>query len=314
MRGPTITTNAALTRGLGVSYGCHRTPLGRSEDTTRRRQAFVLVAAVSLALWPGRAWADAPERTLFESEDGLVPAGACLFPVFIHVVAINEYRIEFSDDAGNLIRTIIQGRAVLEFTNTDTGTSVIRNVSGPATITEADQIAVKTGPWLFIFFPGDLGTGTPGTMFINYGRVVEYRGEPHKIISQTGVQEDLCATLGESPDAEASGADASGCPDGEASGAAASESKVRPQGPPDAHPEGVDFPDDLRPGSPGSLLISRERNSEFLGEAEVPSRITSQTGVQEDLCATLDASPESEATDMEATAGDESQIPLERVA
>jgi hypothetical protein len=194
----------------------------RSEDTTRRRLAFVLVVVVGLALWPGRAWADAPERTLFESEDGVVPAGACPFPVFIHVVAINEYRIEFSDDAGNLIRTIIQGRAVLEFTNKDTGASVIRNVSGPATITEVDQIAVKTGPWLFIFFPGDLGTGSPGMMFINYGRVVEYRGEPHSIISQTGVQENLCETLG-----------------GDKSEAEASESQVQQQGPPDA-PEGVE--------------------------------------------------------------------------
>jgi hypothetical protein len=314
MRRPTITTNAALTWGPGLSYRCCGTPIGRSEDRTRRRLAFLLMVVVGLALWPGRALADGPVREARPSEDGSIPAGACPFPVFIHVVTNNEYTIKFFDDQENLVRTIFQGNVVLQITNLETGASVIRNVSGPGTKTEADQIFVKTGSWFFAFFPGDLGPGTPGSMFINHGRVVEFQGVPGKIISQTGVQEDLCATLGESPDAEASGADASGCPDGEASGAAASESKVRPQGPPDAHPEGVDFPDDLRPGSPGSLLISRERNSEFLGEAEVPSRITSQTGVQEDLCAILDASPESEATDMEATAGDESQIPLVRVA
>jgi hypothetical protein len=269
---------------------------------------------VSLALWPGRAWAGMPERMPVTSGDGSIPAGACPFPVFIHVVTNNEYNIEFRDAEGNLIRTITQGRVVLEITNMATGTSVVRNVSGPGTKTEADQIFVKTGPWFFAFFPGDLGPGTPGAMFINNGRVVEFQGVPGKIISQTGVQENLCATLGASPNAGASGAEASGCPDGEASEAEASESEVPLEGSPDADPQGIDFGDDRRPGSPGSLLISRERNSKFVGEAEVPSRITSQTGVQEDLCATLDASPESDATDVEATAGDESQIPVVRLA
>jgi hypothetical protein len=175
----------------------------RSEDTTRRRLVFVLLVVVIVALWPGRALAFTPDRQPIPSEDGSIPAGPCPFPVLIHVVSNNSHTIEFFDAEGNLTRTIIQGHVVLEFTNMTTGTSAIRNVSGPGTITEADQIIVKEGPWLFFFFPDELEPGSPGSMFINRGRVVEFLGEPHEIISQTGVQEDLCATLGGGTDSAA---------------------------------------------------------------------------------------------------------------
>jgi hypothetical protein len=204
----------------------------RSEDTTRRRLVFGLFVVASLALWPGRALAFTPDRQPVTSEDGSIPAGPCPFPVFIHVVSNNSYTIEFFDAEENLTRTIIQGHVVLELTNMTTGTSVIRNVSGPGMITEADQIIVKTGPWFFAFFPGELGPNTPGSMFINHGRVVEFQGEPHEIISQTGVQEDLCATLSASPDGEPSGGETSEIPDTEASEAEVSESQALLEVPP----------------------------------------------------------------------------------
>ena len=204
----------------------------RSEDTTRRRLVFALFVVAGLALWPGRALAFTPDRQPVTSEDGSIPAGPCPFPVFIHVVSNNSYTIEFFDAEGNLTRTIIQGHVVLELTNMTTGTSVIRNVSGPGTITEADQIIVKEGPWLFFFFPDELGPGSPGSMFINRGRVVEFLGEAHEIISQTGVQEDLCAPLGAGHDGEASGAEVSEIPDSGPSEAEVSESQAEPELPP----------------------------------------------------------------------------------
>jgi hypothetical protein len=161
------------------------------------------MVVVGLALWPGRAWADTPDRQPIPTEDLSIPSGACPFPVSFHVVTNNEHTITWFDAEGNPVRTIIQGQVVLEITNTDAGTSVIRNVSGPGTITFADLLFVGRGSQLFFFFPDELGLGTPGSMFINRGRVVEYLGEPRKIISQTGVQEDLCATLSASPDGEA---------------------------------------------------------------------------------------------------------------
>jgi len=196
----------------------------RSEDTTRRHQAFVLVVAVSLALLPGRAVAQVPDRVPIPTVDLSFDVGPCPdpFSVSFHVLENNAYTIDFFDDQGIKVRTIIQGRVVLEITNTDTGMSIVRNVSGPGTITYADQMFVGRGSQLFFFFPDELGSGTGGSMFINRGQVVEYLGVPRKIISQTGVQENLCETLG-----------------GDQSEAEASENQVQPQGPPDA-PEGVE--------------------------------------------------------------------------
>jgi len=162
-----------------------------------------------LALWPGRADAQAPEREPIPTEDLSFDVGPCPvpFPVSFHVLENKESTITFFDDEGNPVKTIIQGRVVLEITNVDTGVSIVRNVSGPGTITYADQMFVGRGSGLYFFFPGDLGPGTPGSMFINHGRVVQFLGDPPeqppKILSQTGVQEDLCATLGGSTESAA---------------------------------------------------------------------------------------------------------------
>src|SRR5438034_10633192 len=121
MPNPRLPTNGALTEGPGLSYRCRRTPPGRSEDTTRRRQAFVLVVMVSLALWPGRAWADKPERLPIPTEDLCIPAGACPFPVSFHVVPSDGHSIRWSDPAGNPDRKIIEGQRVLERTHPTTG-------------------------------------------------------------------------------------------------------------------------------------------------------------------------------------------------
>lgn len=82
-------------------------------------------------------------------------------------------------------------------TNEITGTSVVRNVSGPAFFTFEDWIRVVTGPALLLFERGELGPGSPPAFFINYGRMVyQDLGETIQILSQSGIQEDLCATLG----------------------------------------------------------------------------------------------------------------------
>ena len=162
----------------------------------------MLIVVVGLALWPGRALAFTPDRQPIPSGDLTLDVGPCPdpFSVSFHVLENNAHTIDFFDDQGIKVRTIIQGQVVLEITNTDTRVSIVRNVSGPATITYADHIYVARGSTLFFFFPGDLGPGTPGSMFINHGRVVQFLGHPpevpHEILSQTGQRENLCATLG----------------------------------------------------------------------------------------------------------------------
>ena len=113
------------------------------------------------------------------------------------MVAHDLHVITFFDNHGKPVREITEGRLVVQMTNADTGTSVVRNVSGPAIVTFADGIRVATRPALFWFSPGQLDSG-PGVLFINYGRIVHQRLSETKTrtLRQSGIQEDLCATLG----------------------------------------------------------------------------------------------------------------------
>jgi hypothetical protein len=205
----------------------------------------VLVVVVGLALWPGRASANTPIRQPVPAEDFSIPDEVvCTFPVFVHFVTNNQYSIDFFDADGNPTRTITQGHLVMEITNLDTRTSVIRNVSGPGTKTHPDEVLVATGSWFFAFapgelvYPGDPERGEQGSMFINRGTWVADLGNPeegipHLFMSETGVQENLCVTLGASPDGEASAAETSEITGSETSEAGVSESQVQPQGPPE---------------------------------------------------------------------------------
>ena len=74
-------------------------------------------------------------------------------------------------------------------------------------------------------------------MFINRGKWVADLGNPeegipHRLLSETGVQENLCATLGASSDSEASGAEIGEIPGSEASEAEVSENQVELEVPP----------------------------------------------------------------------------------
>jgi hypothetical protein len=145
---------------------------------------------------PASASAGAPVREFLPAPD-FTFEGVCAFPVGIHTVANNEYTITFFDDQGNPTSQIIEGRLIAELTNLTTGASVVRNISGPGVFTFSDNTLQASGPWAFAFFPGDLGPGSQGTLFINTGRIVVRFGETQDLIlSQSGTQEDLCATLG----------------------------------------------------------------------------------------------------------------------
>lgn len=153
------------------------------------------VLAVGLALGPSWTSAVQPLRVFVPASDFSIPAGPCSFPVAFHVVVNQTYQTTFYDAQGNPTRLASNGHLVIQITNQDTNESVVRNIGGPGVITIADNTLDARGHWLFFFFPGELGPGTPGSMFINIGRLVEQLGPPEAIISQVGTQEDLCATL-----------------------------------------------------------------------------------------------------------------------
>src|SRR5690349_6968932 len=94
--------------------------------------------------------------------------GACGFPIHVDVVTNNEYQDVTTLADGTTI-TNITGNLVLSFTNSGTGKSIVRNVSGPTTETDHPDgtgTLVGRGPNWFGFGPGSqTHTGEPGLVF-----------------------------------------------------------------------------------------------------------------------------------------------------
>jgi hypothetical protein len=155
----------------------------------------MMVAAVVLASTP--ASAVKPDRVFVPSEDGIV-SGVCPFDLGITVLEDNVHTTTFFDQDGNVTRLHSSGTLVVELSNEQTGDSMVANISGPGTVTFTDdsEVLEAVGPWLFFFFPGDLGEGEPGMALLTTGRfVVEFSAEDVSILEQRGRVVDVCALL-----------------------------------------------------------------------------------------------------------------------
>jgi hypothetical protein len=114
------------------------------------------------------------------------------------VLEDNVHTTTFFDQDGNVTRLHSDGSLIVELSNEQTGDSIVANLSGPGTSTFTDdsQILEAVGPWLFFFFPGDLGEGEPGMALLTTGRfVVEFSEEGVSILEQQGRVVDVCALL-----------------------------------------------------------------------------------------------------------------------
>ena len=84
-------------------------------------------------------------------------------------------------------------------TNLDSDEALDLNISGPGFFIpnpDGSFTLDAHGTWLFWFFPGDLGPGSPGRLFVNNGHFIETFGPGGLTIDkQTGSQEDICAAL-----------------------------------------------------------------------------------------------------------------------
>src|SRR5262245_22066175 len=168
------------------------------------RMVHLSAAALALTLLVAQPTsASGPVRDPLVFPPSFPIEGVCDFTVQVDILENKEYTKTFDPDAAGTVRQLTNGRLVLRFTNLVTLASVTRNVSGPGeTLIFADgsNTLTATGAWLMFFFPGVLGAGTPGTLFINHGQIVLHTkaGLPfsQSILKQTGTQEDLCALLG----------------------------------------------------------------------------------------------------------------------
>jgi len=162
----------------------------------RRALALTLSLGILVSI-PAPASADRPVREFLPAEDDLI-SGVCDFDLAVIVLENDEFLTTFVDREGNVTKQLITGALVVELRNETTGASFVANIPGPGIITFPDdsEVVEALGPWLWIFFPGDLGPGQPGAALLTYGRfVVEFAPDGITILERRGRQVDVCALL-----------------------------------------------------------------------------------------------------------------------
>ena len=164
-----------------------------------RRLSLVLSGTIVLALLASSvASAEAPTRIPWPTESFTVDASICGFAVDVTVVSQNETLTIFSDGS-----VILTGTLKLAFSNTVTGTTITRNVSGPVFVrpnADGSGTETLTGPSFLAFAAGDLGAGSAPMLAYTTGPVVlqfdSFVGGHIVGYSHTsGSTEDLCETL-----------------------------------------------------------------------------------------------------------------------
>jgi hypothetical protein len=129
-----------------------------------------------------------PDRSFAEAGDILV-SGFCDFDVVEHPLANNEYFTTFFDRDGNVTRTQVTGRLVLELINLETGRSIVVNASGPGRfVDDADGTTVHTGGTWILNFAGEF--------FMLSGRgVFRIDADGETIVARRGHIVELCPLL-----------------------------------------------------------------------------------------------------------------------
>jgi hypothetical protein len=152
----------------------------------RAGTTFAMLALVALIAVPVGA-ADKPTREFAPApSEFTLDASICGFDVLVEVLRNKQYAITFSNGM-----TTVVGALSVRLTNLDEPTqSIVLNIPGPGFLDESGLTA--TGPWLFFFFPGDLGPGSPGALAYTVGRV---RLDDSGFHLLAGRQVDLCAAL-----------------------------------------------------------------------------------------------------------------------
>jgi hypothetical protein len=144
--------------------------------------ALATVAAITVPV----AAASKPVIEPLPAEDFTLPADICGFEVAVDIVANKSKAIMFGDG-----RTMTTGKLKVRLTNLDDPTrSIALNIPGPGRFDESGLTA--TGPWLFFFFPDELGEGSPAILAYTAGRV---RIDDAGFRQLGGTRTDLCPLL-----------------------------------------------------------------------------------------------------------------------
>jgi hypothetical protein len=168
----------------------------------RRVAALVLgVLAFTLAGVPASAGADGSYGPWEPTYQGAItaPAGSvCSFTVTAEPVRENLSVRYHYDAAGNVDGYQAKGLLIARITNVETGSSVVRNLSGPGAVTfnpDGSYDAVVEGNFLVFF----LGSDNPANELLLLTGRTELHGAPSgekTLVSHAGGVENLCDTLG----------------------------------------------------------------------------------------------------------------------
>ena len=161
-----------------------------------RRLVVVLLSVVLALLFTSAASADKPIKEPLPAED-LTLEDVCSFDVLVEITVNKEFIKTFSNG-----RQLITGAFRARVTNLDSEASLDLNIPGPGAFVEnpdGSATLISHGPWLLWFFPGDLGPGSPGQLFVNNGNFVQtFHADGRVTIDkQTGSQTDICAAVSE---------------------------------------------------------------------------------------------------------------------
>lgn len=156
----------------------------------------VLMASAGVTLAkPGNGAARVPlGNTPFD-----LPSSFCGFPIHVGVVSDKEYFIHSTTLADGTLIQRFTGKLVLSFTNTDTGTSITRNVSGPGTLTfypDGSFLFDAQGRNVLAIDPiGQADTGEPGLVFTSGHVVVLVPATGPESFTLSGTQTNGCTLL-----------------------------------------------------------------------------------------------------------------------
>jgi hypothetical protein len=161
-----------------------------------------VVSALAVSVAPALGESPHPWQSGAGGGDVVIPAGeVCSFELAEHVVADKErFRVAETYPDGSTRREEWTGELVLELTNTSTGESVTRNVTG-----RGDFVYGQDGSWSLVdvggAFAAGLHTGSsdqPG-MYVVRGHdwsVTQSASGWRTLSVGSGTVENLCETLG----------------------------------------------------------------------------------------------------------------------
>jgi hypothetical protein len=169
-------------------------------DTCMRRIAFrILLAITGLVAVAQIGAAQVCDPVVFPPDNSFtLPNNRCGFPIRVDVVSNKECQDVVTLADGTTV-TRITGRLVLSFTNTVTGFTITRNVSGPTTETvhpDGSGTFVGEGQNWFSLGPlSQANTKEPGLFFTSGLVVLQIAGGAVTDFSLNGTQVNGCELL-----------------------------------------------------------------------------------------------------------------------